>query len=401
MSGLGWLAAGALGRAETASPRKAKSLILLWMAGGPSQLETFDPHPGRRCSGPTRAIATSAPGVQFAQHLPRLAELADLLAVVRSVVSKEGDHERGQYTVRTGYRPDPAVQHPTLGAIAARQLPGAGVDLPPYISILSGDSYADGGYLGGAYQAYRVGDPMHPPRNLTPRVGEKRMAARLDALDVLEARHRGRSSPPAAAERTREQVDQAVRMLHSEQRGAFHLDEEPLSVRAAYGETPFGRGCLAARRLIETGVRAVEVQLPGWDSHTRNFETQPRLAAVLDAAFSALVLDLRRRGLLETTLIVCGGEFGRTPKINVLDGRDHWPTGFSVVLAGGGVPGGTIVGGTDPEGSADPVDPVSVSDLTATVLRVLGIDPALEFTTGAGRPIKLSEGVAVSRLLPL
>lgn len=401
LPGLGWLAARSLAWAETTDTSSTpKSLILIWLDGGPSQLETFDPHPGGAIGGPTRAIATATPGLCFAAGLEPLAELSNDMAVVRSLVSKEGDHARGQYALRTGYRPDPTVQHPSMGAIAAHELPGPGVDLPPYISILSTDRYSEGGRLGSAYQAYKMGDPADPPRNLTRLVDKERLASRLSDLDVIEAPLRARKSIPHSVKQTQDQVEQAVRMMQSDQRAAFEVFEEPQSVLQAYGQNPLGRGCIAARRLVERGVRAVEVQLGGWDSHTDNFETHAERVRILAPALASLLRDLKARGLLETTLVVCCGEFGRTPRINFLDGRDHWPKGFSAVLAGAGVPGGTVWGATDPEGVKPPESPVSVADFTATILRILGVDPTIEYTSASGRPIKLSEGNAIDAILP-
>lgn len=397
---LGWLAAQSLAWSESSRPSaKAKSLILLWLDGGPSQLETFDPHPGGTIGGPTRAIATATKDLYLAAGFEPLAELSNDFAIVRSLTSKEGDHERGQYAVRTGYRPDPTVLHPSIGAIAAHELPGPGVDLPPFISILS-SRYSDGGRLGSAFQAYRIGDPANPPRNLETRGGEDRLTRRLRGLDIVEGPLRQRDRVPLSAQRTQDQVQQAVRMMQSEQCSAFDVFLEPRSLLQAYGENPFGRGCLAARRLIETGVRAVEVQLGGWDSHTNNFETHTDRVAVLAPAIASLIRDLKSRGLLESTLVVCCGEFGRTPEINFLDGRDHWPKGFSALLAGGGVPGGAVHGATDPEGIKPPENPATIADFSATILRILSIDPSSEYMTSTGRPIKFSEGKTIAELLP-
>ena len=189
-------------------------------------------------------------------------------------------------------------------------------------------------------------------------------------------------------------------MMGSDQLKAFDVSREPASVRAEYGDTPFGRGCLAARRLIEVGVRCVEVTLDGWDSHVNNHEIQGKLVKTLDPAFSALLRDLSRRDLLKRTVVLCGGEFGRTPKVNPLGGRDHWPNGFSLALAGGGLRSGLVLGETDPEGKKDPVKPTSIEDVHATILTALGVDPGREnIAPATGRPIKLSSGKAIRELL--
>ena len=398
LSTLGWMAANALAWSEPGKSKDSdKSLIVLWMDGGPSQLETFDPHPGTEIGGPTRAIPTATPGVTFAHHLPQLAELSPHVAVLRSVISKEGDHDRGAYHLRTGYRPDPTVNHPTLGAICAHELTNDRLDLPPYVSILSGNRYAEGGYLGSSCQAYKIGDPLYPPRNLRSTVSDESLQRRLAGLELLERKYQKRDVIHEAVRRQEQQTEQALRLMRSEQQRAFQVEDEPASVRVSYGNTPFGRGCLAARRLVETGVRAVEVQLGGWDSHATNFDAHEARCRDLDAAFASLIRDLRDRDLLDRTLVVWGGEFGRTPIINGLDGRDHWPHGFSVVLAGGGATPG-IYGATDPKGSKNPVDPITVPDLSASILQLLGVNPQREFTSSTGRPIKLSDGVPMAKL---
>lgn len=188
-------------------------------------------------------------------------------------------------------------------------------------------------------------------------------------------------------------------MMTSAQLRAFEISDEPVAVRAKYGDTPFGRGCLAARRLVEQGVRCVEVTLAGWDSHANNHGTHAQLLQILDPAFAALIQDLRERELLDRTVVLCGGEFGRTPRINPLDGRDHWPHGFSMALAGGGLRGGQVIGETDPEGGKHVADPRGVADIHATVLSALGIGPADEEISPAGRPVKLSEGAVIESLL--
>jgi hypothetical protein len=399
MALLGSAASHAIAQAAIDGVGRPKSFVLIWLNGGPSQLETFDPHAGTTIGGPTRAIETSAKGIVFAEHLPRLAELAHKMTILRSVVSKEGDHSRGQYHLRTGFRPEPSVFHPTLGAIAAKELPVVGLDLPPYISINTNDNYTDAGYLGADFQAYRIDDPARPPRNLRSPVADERLNQRRQMLDILEARHGRPSELPEAVRRAHQQTDRALRMMASSQQSAFDLSSESALTRDTYGRDPFGNGCLAARRLLETGVRAVEVTLGGWDTHATNFDAHARQGTILDRGLSALLKDLEDRELDRDTLVVCGGEFGRTPEINGLDGRDHWPHGFSVMLAGAGLPAGVVLGQTDPQGGKNPVDPITVPDLTATILTLLGIHPEKEFITPGGRPMKRSDGKPIERLL--
>jgi hypothetical protein len=363
--GMSWLTSVGRLLAEQADPLggPAKSVILLWLGGGPSQLETFDPHPDTLIAAGTKAIATSVRGIGLAAGLPRLAEQMHRLAIVRSAVSKEGDHERGTYMMKTGYRPDPTIEHPSIGAICCHELPDAGTEIPRHISILPGRWVSRGGFLGGEYDAFQLGDPQSKLPDITSPVTGVRDAQRLHGLSVVDgafARGRRRS---VDATLHRETIARARVMMSSDQLRAFEVTDEPARVLAEYGDTPFGRGCLAARRLIEAGARCVEVTLDGWDSHVNNHEIHSELNATLDPAFGALIADLARRGLLEHTVVLCMGEFGRTPQVNFAGGRDHWPAGFSIAMAGGGLRAGVTVGETDPESVKRPERPVSVERL--------------------------------------
>jgi hypothetical protein len=403
LGGVSWLtpAAELLAREAESNPRgePASSIILLWLAGGPSQLETFDPHAGKPIAGDTTAIRTSVPEIQIAKGYERLAERMEHVALVRSMVSKEGDHERGTYMVKTGYRPNPTVVHPSIGAICCHQLPIAGAEIPRHVSILDTQWPSMGGFLGKQYDAFKCYDPAEKVPDVSARVADQRLDRRLADLSVVEnAFARGRAKT-AAATMHRQTMASARSMMTSEQLAAFEVSREPDALRQAYGDTPFGRGCLAARRLIEVGVRCVEVNLGGWDSHVNNHEIHAKLAPTLDAALSALLADLSQRDLLRKTVVICGGEFGRTPEINRLGGRDHWPRGFTMLLAGGGLRRGVALGETDPEGGRNLKDPYDVADLHATVLTALGLDPAHEELAPIGRPIKLSEGKPIAALL--
>jgi hypothetical protein len=409
LAGLSWLTplGHLLARAAENKHEPAQSIILLWLSGGPSQLETFDPHPGTAIAGDTAAIKTSLKGVQLAEGFNHLAERMEHVALVRSLVSKEGDHERGTYFMKTGYRPDPTVVHPSIGAICCHELPqelasGIKTDLPRHVSILPGQWPSRGGFLGDNYDAFKTGDPAQKVPDVSPQVSPERDQRRFDDLDVVERTFaRGRR---ARAEATLHQTTMrnARMMMTSEQLRAFDVMQAPKKLREAYGDTPLGRGCLAARRLIEVGVRCVEVTLDGWDSHANNHAIQRSRVEILDPAFAALIDDLRERRLLDKTAVLCAGEFGRTPHINPLGGRDHWINGFTAALAGGGIRGGQVVGATDPEGRKDPVDPVNASDIHATVLAAVGLDPKkvnIAPVGGTGRPIALSQGKPLQALL--
>ncbi|MGL4553354.1 MAG: DUF1501 domain-containing protein, partial [Gemmataceae bacterium] len=364
-----------------------------------SQLETFDPHAGTDIAAGTKAIGTAVKGVQLAEGLPRTAEVMGSVALIRSMVSKEGDHERGTYTMKTGWRPDPTVIHPSIGAILCHQLPAGDTDIPRHVSILPNQWSGRGGHLGDQYDAFRTGDPLTPVPDTASHLSEKRDAARLGALDAVEAGFaRGRGKRVEATGH-RDTVARARKMMTSEQLAAFDVSKEPLKVRAEYGDSPFGRACLAARRLTEVGVRCVEVTLDGWDTHANNHGLVKGLNAVLDPAFAALIKDLRTRGRLDGTMVLVAGEFGRTPRLNPVAGRDHWPTGFSVALAGGGVRGGVVVGETDPAGRDSVKDPVPVANLYATVLTAMGVEYDKVNQTKIGRTVQFSNGVAVEKLL--
>jgi hypothetical protein len=404
LAGLSWLTpvGHLLARAaELAADkgRPAQSIILLWMQGGPSQLETFDPHPGSAIAGGTRAIDTAIKDVQLADGFGHLAEQMGSVALVRSMTSKEGDHERGTYLMKTGYRPDPTVIHPSIGAVCCHELPGGKTEIPRHVSILPSQWPGRGGFLGDEYDAFKTGDPLQKVPDVTARVPEGRDRQRVRDLEFLEEQFaRGRRNLAEAAG-NRTVVNSARMMMSSEQLKAFDVSQEPARLRESYGDTAFGRGCLAARRLIEVGVRCVEVTLGGWDTHADNHKFCKEQVAILDPAFAALLRDLKERELLERTVVICAGEFGRTPKINGLGGRDHWINGFSIALAGGGLRCGQVLGATDPDGKADPTDPVTVADVHATVLTAVGIDPKKVMTSPIGRTLTLSEGKVIKGLL--
>jgi hypothetical protein len=378
-------------------PGKAKALIVLWLDGGPSQLETFDPKSGV-IGGGTRAIKTRAKGVQFAAGYEGLADRADKLAVLRSVVTRDGEHQRGRYLLRTGWPLLPTVTYPSLGSVVASELDTDGLEIPRHVSLLSKNP-PRGGFLGPDLHAFSVGDPKQPLTDLIPPVGFERTDRRLKDVELLDkAFARGRESRVDYAQHG-ELVVRARAMMASKQVQAFDHTQEDSATVASYGDTPFGRSCLVARRLVETGVPAVEVSLGGWDSHANNHDVHAKLATVLDQGFSALLDDLAQRNRLDSTLILCCGEFGRTPRINALDGRDHWTRGFSVLMAGGGLRTGLAVGETDPSGLRGPSNPVGVQDIFATVYERLGINRTQVFESDQGRPAPLNRGTPIKQLL--
>ncbi len=380
--------------------KPARSVIMLWMGGAPSQLDTFDPHPGSKIAGGLGAIPTAIKGVNFAPGLEQTASVMQDVSVIRSMVSLEGDHERAFYNIKTGYRPNPTLVHPSIGSIICHELPDAKIEIPTHVSIMPNQWPARGGFLGAEYDAFQIGDPLNPVPDVRAPVEGKRQDHRLDGLSVVErAFAKGRRTDLDQQTLHLATMDKARKLMTSDQLKAFDVSKVPTAERKAYGDTSFGRSCLAAVRLIEAGVRCVEITLNGWDTHANNLEGQGKQVAVLDPAYATLIKELKQRGLLEHTIVVCGGEFGRTPNINVVGGRDHWPTGFSMLVAGGGFAGGRVIGETDPTGEKkDPSNPVRVEDLHATVQSLMGIDHTKEVITPIGRPITLSEGRIIKEL---
>lgn len=287
----------------------ATACIVLWLNGGPSHLDTFDPKPGTAVAGPFKVIKTRAPSIQLSQHLPRLADLADKIALVRAMSSREGSHQRGRYLLHTGYAPNPTVVHPALGAWVSSKLGDPNSDIPAFVSI--GGPSAEGGILGVQNGPFVVLQAGALPQNAShaPGVGDARFARRKAGLEMLEQRFASETGD-VKVEGRRQVYAKAERLMASPHIQAFDLSSEPAAAQAAYGDTDFGRGCMTARRLVESGVKFVEVQLDGWDTHKDNFNRTAALMAQLDPALSALLHDLDQRRMLERTLIVCLGEFG-------------------------------------------------------------------------------------------
>jgi uncharacterized protein (DUF1501 family) len=368
--------------------RQGRAMILLWMAGGPSQLETFDPKPEHENGGPTEAIATAVSGVRIANGWEKTAQVMDDIALIRSVTNKEGNHQRATYQMHTGYVPAGSVKHPSFAANVAQQIGDASLDLPAVVSI---GPTQGAGFLGVEYEPFVVQNPGQMPQNVAAAVDQSRMRQRLGLFDQLEEQF-ARRGAREAVENQRQLYRKAADLVMSEQTRAFDITHEPQELKAAYGESQFGRGCLLARRLVETGVSFVEVRSNGWDTHTEHFERIEALNGDVDPAMAALITDLRQRGLLERTVVVWMGEFGRTPRISARGGRDHFPRAFNVALAGGGIRGGQVIGATSDDGMAVAERPVTVPDLLCSLCRCLGINPSHENISPLGRPLKIVDG---------
>lgn len=403
--GLGLVMSGWLSRVAAAAPAtaaggapapKAKHVIVLWMNGGPSHIDTWDPKSGKT-AGPTKAIKTSVPGLVISEHMPALARVANKLCVVRGMTTKEGNHQRANYLLHTGYAPNPTVQHPAFGAWMSKRFGAPESGLPAFVS-LNGLSH-DGGFFGVENGPFVVKNGGDPPADIAPTVGADRFAARQKLLADLEGEFQTATGDVKVTGR-RDLYVKADRLMHASALDAFDASKEPESVRKAYGDTPFGRACLTAARLVGAGVRYVEVTLDGWDTHKNNFERVKTQLQTLDPAMSALLADLEHRSLLRETLVVWMGDFGRTPAINGDDGRDHHPGAWSAVLAGGGIRGGVVHGETDADGDKVVKDAVPVQHLYATIATALGMNPDDTVVSPAGRPIALTEnGVPVKALL--
>jgi uncharacterized protein (DUF1501 family) len=376
---------------------KAKSLIVLWMNGGPSHIDTFDPKRGHRDAGSFSAIRTRAAGMELCEHLPQLADQADKLAIIRSMTSKEGNHERARSLGHTGYTPNPTAGYPGFGSwISAERSSGA--SLPSFVS-LAGPSVGPG-FLGVEHAPFVVRQPGAPPDNTGYgfAVDSGRFDRRMKALAQLENDFTGRVADKSVQTR-RAVFERAVAMMRSPELSAFDLSQEPAAAVEAYGDSDFGRGCMLARRLVEAGVGVVEVTLGGWDTHQNNFDRTRKLCGVLDPAMSSLLRELHERSMLDSTLVLCMGEFGRSPNINGRDGRDHYPRAWSAVLAGGGVRGGVVHGATDERGAVVTRDPVRIADLYATVATQMGVAPD-KVVMAAGRPIAVTDkGKAIASLV--
>jgi hypothetical protein len=401
--------------AATAPPqgRRATSVIMVWLGGGPATIDMWDLKPGAPVGirGEFRQIPTRAPGVQITEHLPRVARVMDRCTVVRSLAHTIPAHGPATVFMTTGNRPTPAVEYPGIGSLVTRLLPAAR-GVPPYVTFgeMRGGS---SGYLGTAYNPFIVeGAPAGrgaAAGNLRVRGISLPNGFTLDQLDRRDELVRGFDARFREMDRSGSLTDgldafhrQALEILRSPRtRDAFNLHEESDRLRDRYGRSPFGQGALAARRLIDAGVRFVTLSLGGWDTHGQNFQAlRTRLLPQLDQTLSALVEDLDDRGGLDRTIVYCAGEFGRTPRINRNAGRDHWARSMAVLLAGGGFKHGYAHGSTDAQGMAPSVDPCTPDDVCSTIFHCLGLDPHQELMTPTGRPVQLfREGRVVPRLL--
>jgi hypothetical protein len=382
---------------------QAKRMIVLYMAGGATQFETWAPkRKGSPNMGEAEPVNTSVEGIEVGSYFPRVAKTMDEICLVRSVTTREGNHDRGRYLMHTGYVPNPTVVHPGLGSYVAAEIGDTSSVLPNFVSI-GGSQGA--GYLGVEWDPFVVQNASQPVENLTPppNIDQRRRDSRLSLLDRLNREFEGDRGDDAVAPH-RNMFERAKRLMDTSKNRAFDVSEEPDSVQKLYGETAFGKGCIVARRLLEQGVKVVEVSLGGWDTHNNEHGAVKALSDALDPAFSGLVKDLKDRGMLQETLVYWFTEFGRGPRLgdggNGPGGRGHYPQAFSVAFAGGGVRGGRVIGATDPDGVAVTERPVLVQELHASVCHSLGIDQ--DKTRFAGRrPMRLVDQTDGKRFAPV
>lgn len=375
----------------TAAGRPAKSCILLWMEGGPSQQHTFDLKDG----GPYQAIDTAVPGIQISEHLPQLAQQMRHVAVLRSMSTGETVHSRARFLLHSGYRQLSAEAFPCLGSISSAELGPEGAELPNFVCIDAGTDGNNGpgayrpvpGYLGSQHAPLMIGDPAKGIDHLDAPDGAADFDDKAALLETAE-RAFAQEYQAAAAEAHRTSYAQAVRLMRSGRaRQVFDLEQEPAALREAYGASRFGQACLLARRLVESSVPFVEITLRGWDDHGKAAEHVKRRSAYLDPAMAALLGDLQRRGLLESTLLIWMGEFGRTPG----GGGNHFARAWSTLLAGGGLKTGQVIGRTDAKGGEVADRPIAVADFMATICLALGINYKKRYTSSAGRPVRIVE----------
>jgi len=401
----------ALAANSSSLSKNHKSAILLWMGGGPPTIDMWDMKPGASTGGQHKPIATSADGVQISEHLPMMAKQMKHMAIVRSMSTKEADHNRGRYYMHTGYVPNPNIEHPGYGSVVAHELATKDLEIPPFVSV--GGGSVGPGFLGMQYAPFVVSS-NGDVRNLGMGMGPDQLEQRMHMLAAIEdgfiaqvtgeaprvgADGRSTINKVTSASEHRKAIEKTAMLLTSKQMEAFKVNKEPKDVQDRYGTTGFAKGCLMARRLVEAGVPFVEVDLGGWDMHNGVFAALEKKLPELDKAMSALVEDLVQRGMWKDTAVIWMGEFGRTPRINGNTGRDHWARSWSTVVGGGSFKEGIAVGATNSDGTQVESEPYTSQDLMASVCKSLGISLDTTFTSRNGRPMKIANSGKVIKEL--
>src|SRR3954451_6317120 len=368
-----------------------KSAILLWLGGGPPSIDMWDLKPGAPTAGQFKPISRKG-DFQICELMPSLAKQANHLSIVGSMSTREADHNRGRYYMHTAYVPNPNVEHPSYGSVIAHEMDIAKsltqLEIPPFVTI--GGASEGPGFLGMTYAPFQV-DANGQIKDAGTSVPAERISDRMKLLGALETRFVSEKRGSAAEEHAKI-LAKTQELLTSQQMKAFQVRTEPKDMVEKYGDNNFGRGCLMARRLVEVGVPFIEVNSGGWDLHQNNFTSLEKKLPELDKAFAALMEDLKQRGLLDSTVVMCMGEFGRTPRINGNAGRDHFARAWSVVLGGAAIKGGRAIGKTNADGTSVEGESHSSEDLMASVCHALGISLQVTYTAKNGRPMKIAGG---------
>jgi hypothetical protein len=372
---------------------RAKSVIYIYLSGGMSHIDTFDPKPENKdVQGPIGTLKTSAKGIRVSEYLPKMAKQMDKVAIIRSLHSTQGAHERGNYFMHTSYTQRGTIQHPGMGAWATKLLGKSSATLPSYITVQAGSTHPGAGFFETRYAPLPIGDPKAGLQNSRrpKQITEAQFTKRLKLADAFDRSFRSRYDKKKKVRAYGDMYLDAVKLMKSKDLDAFDISQEKPASIAAYGDSNIGRGCMLARRLVENGVRFIEVGNGGWDTHNENFERLPDLVGDLDLALAALLSDLDAKGMLKTTMVVLATEFGRTPKINDRTGRDHYPKAFSCLLAGGGVQGGQAYGTTDKSGAEVVDNPIKIPQFNATIAHAMGLPIETILMSPSGRPFTVS-----------
>ncbi len=382
---------------------KAENCIFLYMSGGMTHMDTFDPKPGADTQGNTKAIDTAVAGIKLAEYLPSLAKQFKDIALVRSMNQKTADHRQSRYWMHTSYAPRATIVHPSMGPWAQTLLGKRLETLPDSVVIGAGGEHPGAGFFGPALSPLPIGNPDEGIKNVTAAVDSSSFKKRLDLMNEFDASFRRKFEHEEVKAYT-DFYDETLRLMQSEDLEAFDLKKESDDTRRKYGMNSFGQGVLLAKRLVKNGVRFIEVDYGGWDMHNNLWDEIPDRAGNLDMAIGSLIEDLKAEGLFEKTLICLGTEFGRTPRINANGGRDHHPRAFSAMFAGGGIQGGQVFGKSDDKGIAVEEDPVEPKDFNATIAYAMGIPLDKVVYSPSGRPFLVAGHVAdpkdPSKVLP-
>lgn len=378
--------------AGKSSPARAKHIIVLWMGGGPSQLDTWDPKPGSKNQGEFKPIETRVRGIQISETLPKMAQVMDKVSIIRGMWTGEFEHFRATYLLHTGQKFRESFPFPAAGSMISYET-SESLELPGYVTI--GMKGFGPTFLGYEHAPFVIDNPGQALQMLREVASKKRA---LDLSDQLEQEF----NDAHECNNTRKRdvfYDRITKILDSPFSKALDLSKEPEQLRNEYGRNGFGEGCLLARRLVEIGTRFVEVHLGGWDTHENNFDAVRQRCSVLDPAMATLIKDLDQKGLLKETIVLWMGEFGRTPEVNDKKGRDHWANGFSVVIGGGGLAGGRVIGETDKDGMSVLRGMVKPADLMATIFKQFGMDPNKKYYSPQGSLVKATDGGTIIKEL--